>query len=255
MTKSATMKVGAVFTDYDGTVAPLGVPRDESRMFREVELELRALVRTVPVCLVTSKDFGFIHPRSRFASGWACVSGLDVRLADGRGTLERRLRDLTPALDLAAAAEKLGTVTEVKRGPGGEVLAVAIDWTGVSEAGGYVLRGLKPLAGGGLWVSHDGETTFADIFGAPPDKGKATRVLRKLLRAGGCVMFIGDSAFDNSAFRAAEISVGVEHGQQMERLECRFTVEQSRLAEFLRSLSGRGMEFSPAIPGLRRREE
>ena len=252
MTRNATLRVGAVFVDYDGTVAPLGVPRDESRIFREVELELRAMGRTVPVCFVTSKDFDFIQPRSRFASGWACVAGLDVRLADGRGFPERRLGDLAPALRLAAAAEERGTLTEVKRGPGGEVLAVAIDWTGASEAGRYVLRRLKPLLNRGFWVSHDRGTTFADVYGAPPDKGKATRLLRRLLRVRGCTLFMGDSPLDNSAFRAADISVGVTHGQPTKGLECEFVIEQARLAGFLRSLSGSGMEFSPAIPGVRR---
>ncbi len=248
-------RVGSLLVDYDGTIAPLGIPRTESRIFRGVEAELKAISKSTPVCIVTAKDFGFVQPRSRFAAGWACVSGLDVRLADGRSFAERRLRRLDGALRLAETTEKKGTYTELKRGPSGELLAVALDWTGVSDVGPYVLRGLKPIASEGLFVSHERGTTYADIYAAPPDKGRACRLLVKLLEVESCVMFIGDSALDNSAFRAVDIPIGVAHGQPMDELRCEFVVEQARLAEFLRSLSDRGMEFTPTLPAVRRKGE
>lgn len=244
-------RVGALLVDYDGTVAPLGVPRGESRIFRSVERELKRIAVKVPVCIVTSKDFGFIFPRSRFAAGWACVSGLDVRLADGRGSALPRIRSLSQALRLAEATERLGTYTEIKRGPSGELLAVAVDWTGLPELGSQVMRRLKPLSEAGLVVSHESGTTYVDIYAAPPDKGRAARLLAKLLQVQSYIMFIGDSTLDNSAFQAAGISVGVAHGQPMEGLRCDFVVEQTRLAEFLRSLSDRGMEFTPSLAGVR----
>ncbi len=248
-------RVGALLVDYDGTIAPLGVPRAESRIFRKVEAELKAIAKSTPVCIVTAKDFDFIRPRSRFASGWACVSGLDVRLPDGRSYAEPRLKNLESALRLAEAAEKTGTYTELKRGPAGELLAVSVDWTGAPEAGAYVVRRLKPLAAEGLAVSRERGAPYADVYAASPDKGRAARMLVKLLEVESCVMFIGDSALDNSAFQAVEISIGVAHGQSVEGLRCEFIVEQARLAEFLRSLSGRGMEFTPTLPAVRRRGE
>ncbi len=241
--------------DYDGTIAPLGVPREESRIFRSVERELRAIAREVPVSIVTAKDFDFIFPRSRFAAGWACVSGLDVRLADGRKAGLPRLRSLGQALGVAEAAERLGTYTELKHGPSGELLAVAVDWSGVPGAGPSVMRRLKLLTEAGLTVSHERGATYADVYAATPDKGRATLLLKRMLQVHSYTMFIGDSTLDNSAFQAAEISVGVIHGQPMEALKCEFIVEQTRLAEFLRSLSGRGMEFAPTLPAVRRREE
>jgi hypothetical protein len=247
-------RVGAVLVDYDGTIAPLGVPRTESRIFRSVEAELRTIAGSAAVCIVTAKDFGFIHHRSRFATGWACASGLDIRFADGRVIAEKGLADLKEALNLALAAEKLGTYTELKRGPDRELLAVTIDWTGAPEAGAFVVRRLKPLAEGGLFVAHERGTTYADVYAARPDKGRASRLITKMLAVQGYVMFIGDSSLDNSAFQAADIAVGVAHGQPMERLTCEFIVEQARLAEFLRSLSGRGMDFSPTMAAVRSKE-
>ena len=249
------VRVGAVFADYDGTLAPLGVPRDESRIFRRVEQELRAIAAVVPVCVVTAKDYDFVSPRSSFAAGWACVSGLDVRLADGRGSTYTRLVDLGPALKVAEASEKLGAYIEFKRGPKRELLALAIDWSGVPEAGQTVVRRLRGLSGSGLRIHHDRRTTFADIYAGPPDKGRATKILKRMLMVQSYVMFIGDSALDNTAFQQAGISIGVAHDQPMSELRCDFVVEQARLAEFLRSLRGHGMEFTPTMPAVRRRGE
>ena len=248
------MKVRALFVDYDGTIAPLGVPRGDSRVFPGVEVELRRIGREIPICVVTAKDYDFISPRSRFATGWACASGLDIRLADGRLSRPRRLRSLDWALEIARAAEGLGTSTELKRGPSGEVLAVSIDWTLVPDRGPSVLRRLAPLMEEGEYVSHDGWSTFADLYAAPPDKGKAVRVLKKLLEVKSNVMFIGDSAPDNAAFQEAEMAIGVAHGQPMSELSCDYIVEQRRLAAFLRSLRGCRMEFTPSLPGVRAQE-
>ncbi len=240
--------------DYDGTVAPLGVPRDESRIFKSVEGQLRKISEKIPVCVVTAKAFDFVYPRSRFAAGWACVSGLDVRLADGRRVTRKKLASLEPALRLANSSSVLGTYTELKRGPSGELLAVAIDWSGVPELGASIVRKLKSFSGSGFVVSHYRGSTFADFYGAPPDKGTATKLLKSLLSVKGVVMFIGDSPLDNTAFQRAGISVGVTHGQPADALRCNYLVEQPRLAEFLRSLSDRGMDFSPSIPSVRRKE-
>ena len=248
------MKVGGLFLDYDGTVAPLGVPREESRMFRSVEGEVRKIAQRIPVCMVTAKEFDFIHPRSRFAAGWGCVSGLDVRLADGRRFTWKRLTSLEYALDFSHWSEKLGATVELKRGPSGEVLGLDVDWTKAPEAGGEIIRRLKSLERPGRFVLHDEYSTFADFYAARPDKGRATRILKRALVKSFGVMFIGDGANDNSAFQEAEISIGVAHGQPTSGLRCDYIVEQGRLAGFLRSLRERRMEFTPSMAEARKVE-
>jgi hypothetical protein len=248
------MRIASVMLDYDGTIAPLGVLRGESRVFRSVERELRRISGRTPVCIVTAKDYDFVHPRSRFAAGWGCVSGLDVRLADGRTTTRKKLRSLDPALRLAESSALSGTYIELKRGPSGELLGVGFDWSEVPEVKELLTSKLRSLAKSGMILSWDGHSTYADAYSAVPDKGQATILLKNLLGVKGAVMFIGDSAADNSAFQRAEVSVGVTHGQSMDDLGCEYIVEQARLAEFLRSLSDRGMDFMPSMPWVRRKE-
>ena len=246
------MKVRALFVDYDGTIAPIGVPRSESRVLRGVEMELLRMARETPVCVVTAKDYGFIHSRCGFAAGWACSSGLDVRMADGEVKVASPLRRLDGALKLARSWEGAGTITELKRGPSRELLGVTIDWSGAPELGTAVVHSLGRLAKKGGFVAYDGSSTFADVYAARPDKGKAVKVLKGALGVEMGVMFIGDSALDNAAFRVAEMAIGVAHGQPTSELRCDHIVDQNRLAAFLRSLHGRGMEFSPSLPWVRR---
>lgn len=47
---------------------------------------------------MTAKDFDFVYPRSRFAAGWACVSGLDIRMSGGKKFTTRPLKRLKDAL-------------------------------------------------------------------------------------------------------------------------------------------------------------
>ncbi len=200
------------------------------------------------MCVVTAKDYDFVHPRSSFAAGWACASGLDVRLSDGRTFTRKKLGSLRDALEVARLGEQLGSFTELKRGPAGELLGVGIDWTDAPEAGAQIGRRLRRLARSGRHVSFDPWSSFADVYAAEPDKGRAVRLLKKTLGQSSAAMFIGDSANDNSAFQEAEIAVGVAHGQPTDRLRCDYLVEQPRLAEFLRSLRDHGMDFTPRLP-------
>jgi hypothetical protein len=248
------LKVDALFSDYDGTIAPLGVPRDNSKIFDGVEVQLRKICRQVPLCIITSKDFDFVYPRTSFAAGWACVSGLDIRLADGRRSGEKRLTELTKPLELAKSMEREGALTELKLGQAGELLGLAIDWTKVPELRKTIVESLREMADEDISISYAEASTFADFYAAPPNKGEALNELKRLLRVKGNVMFIGDAPADNGAFQQAEVGVGVSHGQALDELRCGFMVEQARLEEFLQSLSDGRMEFSASLPGVRQKE-
>jgi hypothetical protein len=248
------LKVDAIFTDYDGTIAPLGVPREESRIFEGIEVQLRKICRQVPFCIITSKDFDFVHQRSSFATGWACVSGLDIRLSNGRRFAEEKRFDLSKPLELAKSMEVEGTLTELKRGPAGELLGLTIDWTRVPALGPRIVERLRKMPVEGFILDYDDASTFADFYSAPPDKGSALNKLKGLLGVEGNTMFIGDAPADNSAFRKAEVAVGVSHGQTLAELKCGFMVDQARLEEFLRSLSDRRMDFMASLPGVRQKE-
>ena len=87
------MKVGALFTDYDGTIARQDVKREQSEVSQEIARPLFELSRYIPIAIVTSKDYAFVRPRTDFASAWACCSGLEICIKIGKPIISPRLAD------------------------------------------------------------------------------------------------------------------------------------------------------------------
>jgi hydroxymethylpyrimidine pyrophosphatase-like HAD family hydrolase len=164
------------------------------------------------------------------------------------------LVELTRPLELAESMERKGALTELKRGPKGELIGLAIDWTEVPKLREPIVENLRRMSGEGSFVAYDERSTFVDFYAAHPDKGRALKQLKGLLGVKGNVMFIGDGPADNDAFQQAEVAVGVSRGQALDDLLCRFVVEQARLEEFLRSLSDCRMEFTASLPGVIQRD-
>ncbi len=75
-------QIAVILSDYDGTLCSTtsvrnGVgPVDTIR--RELEQILFHISERIPVCIISSKDFEFLHNRARFASILSCVLGLET---------------------------------------------------------------------------------------------------------------------------------------------------------------------------------
>ncbi len=246
------MKIDILFCDYDGTLAPIGVRREYSAVPPELEKVLWDFAARAQVGIVTAKDFDFIRPRTRFAKGWACVDGLEVRVGKKVMTL-RNLADLSRALALAESIKGDGLVVETKSGARGEVLGFCVDWSAGRRPNQEELSKLGQLAEGGFPAINEVEG-YMDVFAQKPDKGRAVKDLKRLLGVEGTVMFIGDSTEDNAGFREADVAVGVSHGQPLRDLECDFVVNHDKLESLLGSVLRDGMEFSPSVPAVRGKE-
>ena len=232
------MKISAIFSDYDGTIAPDDVPLEESKVPDEIADALRALASRLPVAIITSKDYSFVGPRTPFAKAWACASGLEMVLADGRRFSSERVSGrLVEGLRYVMDRWRDGTIFEVKHSTAGKPLGFSVDWRGESAPSvDLVTATTTRLESMGLAVAYDRTSPFLDVFGARPDKGRALEELRRLLGVEGKVLFMGNSTPDNPAFDRADVSLCVESGQDIERLTCRNVVRFDDLVPFLRSL-------------------
>lgn len=245
------LKIEALFSDYDGVLSPADTLRETSQIPQGVEEKLRKIAGLLPFAIITSKDFDFVFPRAGFAKAWACICGLDVRLADGTAVIKRGMGGIEWILDVRRVRSFRGLL-ETKRDSFGRLLGLSVDWRNRKGPPEHAIEGILRLGREKkLFVSYNKAYPFIDIFAEPVDKGKSLRALKRLLRVRGKVMYIGDSPLDNAAFEQADVSVGISHGQPLDELKCKYILDYSELEGFLSSLVERDLDFSPAMPYVR----
>jgi HAD superfamily hydrolase (TIGR01484 family) len=76
-------QIDILLSDYDGTLCPTtSVRGDGSNSWgvipNELEQVLDRISERIPVCIISSKDFQFLHERTRFASILSCVLGMET---------------------------------------------------------------------------------------------------------------------------------------------------------------------------------
>jgi HAD superfamily hydrolase (TIGR01484 family) len=73
------MQIAAILSDYDGTLSPTDSIRSKENAIPEgLENILWDISEKIPVCIVSSKDFGFLHKRTRFANVASCILGIET---------------------------------------------------------------------------------------------------------------------------------------------------------------------------------
>ena len=73
------MRIGAILSDYDGTLSPTAsINSKENAIPEEIENILWDISETIPVCIISSKDFNFLHTRTRFANVTSCIMGIET---------------------------------------------------------------------------------------------------------------------------------------------------------------------------------
>jgi len=240
------LKISAIFSDYDGTLAPEDAALEASRVPKEIEGPLRTLSSFIPLAIVTSKALDFVRPRTPFARAWACVSGLEVVLSDGRVFASSQTGGrLLEGLRHVKRRNESGVTLELKRSSAGGLLGFSMDWRRIpAPPSEFIATTAADLTNMGLTVAYDPTKPFLDVFGARPDKGRAVRELKRLLDVTGKVLFIGNSVTDNPAFEEADVAICVAHGQSLEGLECGFALKHQELGQFLSSLVEDGLSLN-----------
>src|SRR5215475_8060135 len=73
------MQIDAIMSDYDGTLCPTtSINSEESTIPKEIENILWRISDMIPICIISSKDFNFLHRRTRFARIASCIMGIET---------------------------------------------------------------------------------------------------------------------------------------------------------------------------------
>jgi HAD superfamily hydrolase (TIGR01484 family) len=250
------VKVEAIFSDYDGTLSPLEVRREEAFISPRRRRLLAKASKRVQIGIITTKDLSFIKERVPFAHGIAATCGLEIQVGDKIITDERiQLPNKKVEKAYREALTRIlqmpdNVSIERKETENGEIAAFCIDWR-LARDWPEAQRKIGPILAScteqGLYVVESGISPFANVFPMKVSKGDAFVRLRKEMGVTGPVIYLGDSEADNSAFQVADISIGIKHRRTVPELLSRYVLEFFELDGFLSKLIDADFEFQDAM--------
>src|SRR5215211_1232620 len=75
-------QIDGILSDYDGTLCPTTSVRSDISLVDPIPQELEQILfhisKRIPVCIISSKDFIFLHKKTRFANILSCVLGIET---------------------------------------------------------------------------------------------------------------------------------------------------------------------------------
>jgi hydroxymethylpyrimidine pyrophosphatase-like HAD family hydrolase len=250
------VSVNCLSSDYDGTISPLKIPRIESRVPLQTRVALRQINNFLPISIITMKDLPFIIPRTPFAQAWSAIGGLEMQIGKRvlkRESLDSKLARILLALNYAKShLTSLGVEIEEKQDSEGRIVAFCVDWRRAEEP-----KAAKQEADGvaayckslELELIRYETQPFYDVYPVAPNKGWALQEMLDELAVKKGVLYMGDSKTDNSAFRAASVSLGVINDETpIQTLDCDYLVKYESVPHFLHMLLSNDLVFSSDFP-------
>src|SRR5215207_9195874 len=246
-------QIGVLLSDYDGTLCPTTSMRNNSNnggiIPQVLEQILFRISKRISICILSSKDFAFLHERARFAKILSCILGIETiihnthyddseinnfecikyrhlnisrhSLMDNSKLLHKVMKILQNHNDISIE-EKYTSDKEI-------LIGLTIDyrhlenWQSFKDnkepmiremIQGSINANLAPNSSSKdrPFIQMYSSHPFLDVYGIRCDKGSAFDNILSLLerKEGGIrVMYLGDSENDNPAFRKSDISIGI----------------------------------------------
>ena len=241
------LKIKAILADYDGTLAPINVSRNESRPNEQLFNILAQLSKETIFGIISMKDYWFLKQRIPFSRIYGCVGGFEI-IIDSKPFVRKTILNKFNTVKnfykyILELEEKLQCIEiETKRLMNKMIIGLSIDWRQCKHTP-YLVSQLKTLAQNMNLHTINYNEPFIDIIPDEPDKGKAIKFIKKILGIEGPILYLGDSPLDNTAFKVSDISIGVISNNDPEKLKAKFFVKFDHVTNLFTKLIESNMIF------------
>jgi len=289
------LRISAIISDYDGTLCPTGSLKGlNNQIPPDLEKVLWDISAKIPICILSTKDFGFLRKRVQFARIASCIMGLEIfelSSLESRGAncdidlvpnsnnylnvrdefsnviSQYQLLDVNKLVKNSILLKKLSDKIEKEFQEisieskynylDGILAAISLDYRQIQKWEHYktniephVLNSIQQFVlslPNDLFVQTYSDHPFIDIYSMSLDKGQAIVAIFKLLNLSKeqKVLYLGDSENDNSAFRKADLSIGIRSDERLKtKLDSDYLIQFNELRPFLQKLYAEDFVFN-----------
>ncbi|HEY7083066.1 MAG TPA: HAD hydrolase family protein [Nitrososphaeraceae archaeon] len=274
------MKIGAILSDYDGTLAPTTSVTDQfdNKILLDLVQVLWKISGKISISILTSKDYEFVHNKTMFAKAASCILGIETLLLNHTRLMEKDhnydcVTSCTLSCDLEILQKNshlLSSVADIISKKFRELkiehkltfqerllVGITIDWrhlhnwNSVREEVEFSIMNLVSEYNNDtqnhypLYLHTYSTHPFIDIYSTKCSKSTAFERVVDGLNISKNIMYLGDSENDNPAFQKADLSIGVISDPRLSpRLDCDYLIDFKLLSEFLRNLYNNDFVFN-----------
>jgi len=286
------MQISAILSDYDGTLSPTTLNSDSktgrlTNYHHKIELDrvLWEISSQRTIAIVSTKDFNFLHDRTRFANIISCIMSIETMILKHIDSatcyknscvqksmlnidfeiLNKNSQKLESIIDRISLKFKNVSIYRKLTFKGNLLGGVTIDWRLLDEWNSIkkkieqdvikISNQINDTSEYPLFVQTYSTHPFVDIYSTVCSKEIAYDKIGKIIRDSNVVKFknknilyLGDSENDNPAFRKADVSIGVKsHKRLNPKLDCQYLINFSQLPKFLMNLLKNDFNFSEKL--------
>jgi hydroxymethylpyrimidine pyrophosphatase-like HAD family hydrolase len=286
------MQVSCILSDYDGTLSPTNL-NSGSKTRSLTNYSKKKLDRTLwdisnkkTIAIVSTKDFNFLHDRTRFANIICCMMSIEtvvlkhvesdicyknncvqkIMLNADHEILGRNYQKLVSITDRVSMKFKDVSIYRKVTHNGNLLGGITIDWRALhdwnsirNEIEQEVFKTINEIntntSESPLFVERYASHPFIDVFSAMCSKEIAYDNISKIIHdsngpkfRNGNILYLGDSENDNPAFRKADVSIGVRSDERLNpKLDCQYLINFNQLPKFLMNLLKNDFNFSERL--------
>jgi hydroxymethylpyrimidine pyrophosphatase-like HAD family hydrolase len=287
------MQISLILSDYDGTLSPTTNLNSDNKAGRltnyhnQIELDriLWEISSKRTIAIVSTKDFNFLHDRTKFANIISCMMSIETMILKHNDLarcykrscvqksmlnidfeiLHNNSQKLESIIDRISLKFKDVSIYRKLTFNGNLLGGVTMDWRHLEDWNLIkkkieqdVLRMSNQINDSSeypLFVQTYSSHPFIDIYSAVCSKEIAYGNLSKIVRESngpkfrnGNILYLGDSENDNPAFRKADVSIGVKSDERLNpKLDCQYLINFSQLPKFLINLLKNDFNFSERL--------